>query len=198
MSFPMLVIALAASLCQASEEPKSQPPQGKPFRVGGATVQPKTVKVVRPKFPEEALRGGLFGGVILEAVVDTKGSVKEVRVLKGDPPLSDAAIEAVKKWLYKPLLLNGEATGFILTVTVRFDTLGHERRLQFRDLIESLRSKHEAVRESAARWLGGGRRQMSPGSVVEAIRELESLLEHEESERVRAAATQALQLLERK
>ena len=30
-------------------------------------------------------------------------------------------MEAVKQWRYQPLLLNGEPTGFILTVTVNFN-----------------------------------------------------------------------------
>lgn len=198
MSHSVLLIALAASLCQAAEEPKPQPPQREPFVVkpdGGPISEPKKVKDVRPGFPEEALKGGLFGGVVLEAMVDAKGSVSEVKVLNGDPPLTDAAIEAVKQWRYRPSLLNGEATAVILTITVRFDS--PERRLQFKDLIQSLHSRHEAIRESATRWLGGLRRQMSPSQGGVAIRELRSLLEHEESERVRNAATQALADLER-
>jgi TonB family protein len=197
----ILVIALAASLCQAPEEPKSQPQEPTPLRVRRADeiTQPKLIKRSKPDYPEEALRGGLYGDVVLEVEVDTKGRVKEAKVLKGDPPLSDAAVEAVKKWLYKPLLLNGEATGFVLIVTINFGTRERgERKLRFDDLIASLRSKHEAVRESAAGWLGGLRGQMNPRSVYVAFEALRSLLEHEESERVRAAATRALAELARK
>ena len=31
------------------------------------------------------------------------------------------AVEAVRQWRYQPLLLNGEPTAFILTVTVAFN-----------------------------------------------------------------------------
>lgn len=41
------------------------------------------------------------------AVIGTDGTVKDVRVESGPPLLAQAAIEAVKQWLYKPYLLNG-------------------------------------------------------------------------------------------
>jgi len=42
-------------------------------------------------------------------------------VLRSQPLLERAALEAVKRWRYKPLYLNGRATPFVLTVTVSFD-----------------------------------------------------------------------------
>jgi protein TonB len=59
--------------------------------------------------------------IILEAQVDIRGIVKTVSVLRGHPLFEDAAVQAVKQWRYKPLLLNGEPTEFILTVTVAFN-----------------------------------------------------------------------------
>jgi outer membrane biosynthesis protein TonB len=34
--------------------------------------------------------------------------------------LDEAAVDAVREWRYEPLLLNGEPTPFVLTVTVSF------------------------------------------------------------------------------
>ena len=59
--------------------------------------------------------------LILEAEVDVRGYVKAVKVLRGHPLFDDAAQEALKQWRYQPLLLNGEPTGFILTVTMNFN-----------------------------------------------------------------------------
>ena len=59
--------------------------------------------------------------VQLEAEVDVRGEVARVRVERGHPLFDEAAIDAVRQWRYQPLLLNGEPTGFVLTVTVRFD-----------------------------------------------------------------------------
>jgi periplasmic protein TonB len=47
--------------------------------------------------------------------------VKTVKVLRGHPLLDPSAIDAVQQWRYRPLLLNGQPTQFILTVTVLFN-----------------------------------------------------------------------------
>jgi periplasmic protein TonB len=57
---------------------------------------------------------------VVEAEVDTTGRVRATRVLSGHKLLTDAALEAVSQWRYRPLLLNGEPTAFILTVNVEF------------------------------------------------------------------------------
>jgi TonB family protein len=58
--------------------------------------------------------------VILEARVGTDGHVLEATVLRGQPLFDEPAKAAVMQWRYQPLLLNGVAMEFILTVTVRF------------------------------------------------------------------------------
>jgi protein TonB len=68
-----------------------------------------------------ATQARLKGVVLLEARVGVDGKVQEVRVLRGIPLLSEAALEAVRQWRYRPLLLNGAPVEFILTVTIGFD-----------------------------------------------------------------------------
>jgi protein TonB len=89
-------------------------------RVGGKIVAPKLIKEVRPVYPDLALMARVSAIVIMEARVDIHGNVKQVTVLRGHQLFDDAAVAAVKQWRYKPLLLNGVPTEFILTVTVAF------------------------------------------------------------------------------
>jgi len=96
-------------------------PPPKVVRVGGLLTAPKLIKKVEPTFPPLATQARLSGLVILEALVDVRGRVQEVKVLRGAPLFDDAAMEAVKQWRYQPLLLNGQPTAFILTVTLRFN-----------------------------------------------------------------------------
>ena len=58
--------------------------------------------------------------MILQAVIDEKGSVREVRVLRGHPLLDDAAMQAVGQWQFTPTLLNGTTVPVVMTVTVGF------------------------------------------------------------------------------
>jgi protein TonB len=60
------------------------------------------------------------GVVILEATVDRGGRVNDIRVLRSHSFLEDAAVTAVRQWVYEPLMLNGQPQPFVLTVTVSF------------------------------------------------------------------------------
>jgi protein TonB len=100
---------------------EAPPPPARVVRIGGQIAQPKLIRQVKPVYPDLAVQSRVSALVILEAEVDTRGSVRTVKVLRGHPLFDEAAIEAVKQWRYQPLLLNGEPTGFILTVTVNFN-----------------------------------------------------------------------------
>jgi TonB family protein len=124
--------------------------------------------------------------VVVETVIDAEGKVTDAKAVQGDPPLSDAAIEAIKKWRYEPIKA---PRGTTLRININFDTRT-QHSVSFTGLIASLHSRYEAVRESAARWLGRGRQQLvGHDKADEVVRELNNLLKHEESERVRAAAS---------
>lgn len=99
--------------------PAPAQPKG-PVRIGGEVSQPALLKRVDPVYPEMAVAAQVEGVVILEAVVDREGRVEDVQVLRSLPLLDNAAKEAVRQWRYSPLLLNGKAERFILTVTVSF------------------------------------------------------------------------------
>jgi protein TonB len=89
-------------------------------RVGGNIKAPRLLHRVDPAYPPLARQARITGQIFLQAVVDRRGHVQDVRVIKGIPLLSEAALEAVKQWRYLPLLLNGEPVEFELTVTVTF------------------------------------------------------------------------------
>jgi len=42
------------------------------------------------------------------------------RVLRSIPLLDEAALEAVRKWMYEPMVINGRPRGVVFTVTVQF------------------------------------------------------------------------------
>jgi protein TonB len=97
------------------------PPPSRVVRIGGQIAPPKRIRIVQPAYPDLAVQSRVSAAVILEAEVDTRGVVRTVKVLRGHPLFDEAAMAAVKQWRYQPLLLNGEPTAFILTVTVNFN-----------------------------------------------------------------------------
>ena len=96
------------------------PPPTGPVRVGLDVKEPRKVKVFPPVYPALAAQGGIEGTVVLECIIDPRGRVVDVKVLKGLPLLSEAATEAVRQWVYSPTLINGEPTSVIMTVRVTF------------------------------------------------------------------------------
>ena len=73
-----------------------------------------------PVYPDFAMRARVAGMVILEATIDARGRVTDVRVLRSVPLLDQAAIEAVRQWEFSPTRLNGVAIPIVMTVTVNF------------------------------------------------------------------------------
>ena len=89
-------------------------------RAVGDIAPPKIIKKVQPVYPEEARQAGVEGIVILEVTTDKFGRVAAVRVLRSVPPLDQAAIEAVKQWVYEPVIIDGQPRPIVFTVTVSF------------------------------------------------------------------------------
>ncbi|MEO6326497.1 MAG: energy transducer TonB [Thermoanaerobaculia bacterium] len=84
-------------------------------------VPPVALVTTEPVYPEAARRARLQGDVILEAVIDRDGHVREIRVLKGVNALLDhAATNAVSTWRYRPALIGSRGVAVYLTVKVSF------------------------------------------------------------------------------
>jgi periplasmic protein TonB len=114
-------IAGGIPMMPAPPPPPPPPAPVRPVRVGGDIEPPTLLHRVNPNYPQIAISAKKEGIVILEATVDTDGAVSQVRVLRSEPLLDKAAVDAVKQWRYAPLRLNGLASPFILTVTVSFN-----------------------------------------------------------------------------
>lgn len=104
-----------------AEPPAPPPSPAAPHRIGGDIRPPAKVVDVAPAYPPLALAARIQGPVIIEATIGIDGRVSEARVLRSPPMLGDAALAAVRQWVYRPTLLNGVPVSVVMTVTVRFD-----------------------------------------------------------------------------
>lgn len=91
-----------------------------PVRVSDGIRAPQKIHDVAPRYPVLAQRARVAGTVILEAVIDERGHVSRVRVLRSVPLLDEAAVEAVRGWRYTPTLLSGVPVPVLMTVSVHF------------------------------------------------------------------------------
>jgi periplasmic protein TonB len=95
-----------------------------PVRVGSGIHAPRKIVDVKPLYPQLAQTARVEGVVILEAILDARGHVASVHVLRSVPLLDQAAVAAVEQWTYTPTLLNGVAVPVVMTVTVQFTLQG--------------------------------------------------------------------------
>lgn len=96
----------------------------------GANVDPATlaaglkpVKTVPPEYPQGALAKGVSGSVMLSFTVDAKGNTNDVQVLQSTPAgvFDRAAVSAVRRWKYAPVMVNGAAVEVPTRTLVRFE-----------------------------------------------------------------------------
>ena len=114
--------AVQATAVSAAERggPPDAPPPARAVRVGGEIKEPRKLTNVSPVYPEVAKQARVQGVVVLECTISPEGKVTDVKVLRGIPLLDDAAIEAVRQWVYTPTLFHGVPVPVIMTVTVNF------------------------------------------------------------------------------
>ena len=75
---------------------------------------------VQPIYPAEARSMRLQGPVVLQAVIDEVGKVRNLRTVSGDSVLARAAMDAVRQWRYQPYRLNGQPVEMPTEITVNF------------------------------------------------------------------------------
>ncbi len=98
-----------------------EPEVSGPLQAGSQIERPERIHMVQPRFTPTARRAGIQGTVILDAIIDREGRVRDVRVRKGLPlGLDEEALRAVRQWRYEPSTLDGRPVEVALTVTVRF------------------------------------------------------------------------------
>ena len=76
-----------------------------------------------PKYPAMARRRGYTGQVVLDVLVGQSGSVVDLRVSNssGHAVLDEAAITAVKTWLFEPGLRDSKKVKMWVRVPIRFE-----------------------------------------------------------------------------
>jgi protein TonB len=94
-------------------------PKG-PVRVGGRVKEPRLISRIDPVYPPLARQTHLTGTVIIDAIIDERGDVIEMKVVSGPPLLIQAALDAVRRWKYEPTYLNDQPVPVQLNVTVTF------------------------------------------------------------------------------
>jgi|GEM_PF-2002296 TonB family protein len=127
----VLTLAIFATTCAWAQEQTFSPPERaaqvaadpapvRPIRVSGSATQATLLSQVAPVYPPIAKTAHISGTVLLHCLIGKDGSVETLEYVSGPPLLMKAALDAVRQWKYKPMLLNGEPVRVDTTVSVVF------------------------------------------------------------------------------
>jgi TonB family protein len=84
-------------------------------------TSPERTSKVEPVYPESAKRRRLSGLSTIHAIVDPSGSVSVAEVVRSaDPDLDASALDAVKRWRYRPASCDGAPVPAEILVNVSF------------------------------------------------------------------------------
>lgn len=113
------------------EEPQSvfEVPEGyaEIYRPRPELTMPRKIKDASPGYTAAAMRAGVEGVVLLEAIVGSDGHPRDVRVVKSLDSqfgLDQAAIDAVRQWEFTPATLGGKPVNVLVTVNIEFKIKG--------------------------------------------------------------------------
>jgi len=94
------------------------------FRVGGGVTAPALIYKVEPEYSEEARKAKYQGTVVLYVEVDPSGRARNARVVRSlGLGLDEKAIEAIRKWRFRPGYKDGKPVTVAATIEVNFRLL---------------------------------------------------------------------------
>lgn len=96
----------------------SDPPQ-KRVRISELS-EAQLIDKIMPVYPIPAQRAGIQGDVKLHALIARDGSIQSLSLISGPPLLVQAAVDAVRRWKYRPYMLNGQEVEVETLITVSF------------------------------------------------------------------------------
>jgi periplasmic protein TonB len=103
----------------SSPAPPVMKPEGE-IKVGGQVTDPVLLSKIAPIYPVVAKEAGIEGDVVIKTSLDKNGNVGHMEIVSGPAMLRQPALEALRRWKYKPSTLNGEPVPVTILVTLKF------------------------------------------------------------------------------
>jgi protein TonB len=91
-----------------------------PVHLPSTLVAGNLIYKTLPIYPPIAKAAGVQGTVVLQAMISKVGAIENLHVVSGNAMLQQAAMDAVKRWRYRPYMLNQQPVEVDTTVNVVF------------------------------------------------------------------------------
>jgi len=98
------------------------------YRVGAGVSAPNVIYQEQPRYTATASKAGIDGSVLISLVVGEDGVPRDLRVTRPlDPGLDQNALDAVRKWRFRPAQKDGQPVAVQSTIEVSFHLLKNQR-----------------------------------------------------------------------
>lgn len=81
---------------------------------------PSVLSEVRPTYPKSARDQRLEGAVVMDILIDEAGDVRQTTLVEGPEVFRPGALEAIKKFKFRPAKVDGKAVAVKIRYTLRF------------------------------------------------------------------------------
>jgi len=105
----LLLLATAAPALGSQTATPSAPSTNNTGPSVADSTELEPIKIMRPTYPKEAAKKKIHGQVLVKVSVSETGDVDTVEVISGDPILAKAAVDAMRRWKFKPFIHDGKA-----------------------------------------------------------------------------------------
>src|SRR5215831_3413354 len=95
--------------------------QGKPYRLKGKELEERLIHCEAPKLPGD---WDGKGTIIFQVVINAEGKIECADIIRNIPEVKQYALDALKKWTFKPVEVDGKpiAALGIVAVDVSWDS----------------------------------------------------------------------------
>lgn len=137
-AFPVVLLASLLSLSPAvMGQSQNTPNQEDLPNIPLEKAKENLVTFVQPDYPPLAKVAQIKGIVRVSIEIDEGGSVRNVRLISGHPMLAPAALQAIRKWRYKPFSANGKPvavrTEIEISIPEKIDQTDVDNERKFQD-----------------------------------------------------------------
>ena len=109
---------------QIREVPRRLPPTPDAVEAGGAVQAPIARLTPRPRYTGEAMRARITGKVVMQGVVQTDGTIRDVRIVQSLDPhfgVDESALATASKWTFTPGMRDGQPVPVRIIIELAFD-----------------------------------------------------------------------------
>ena len=82
---------------------------------------PRVVSEVRPEYPKEARDKKIESKVVMDILIDQNGNVRQASVVSGDEIFRPGALVAIKKFRFRPAMVEGKSVAVKIRYTLNFE-----------------------------------------------------------------------------